>query len=92
MSNYRRGTYYEKRCRAILETAGYLVVESRGSHGPFDLVAASSMGVRLIQVKSGSARLSAADREAIQQIKTAANVSKEYWRIQQRSDPVIECL
>jgi Holliday junction resolvase len=92
MTNYRRGTYYEKRCRSILEAAGYLVIESRGSHGPFDLVAVSPRGVRLIQVKSGSARLSAIDRDAIEQIKTAENVSKEYWRIQKRSEPVIQWL
>ena len=91
-TNYQRGTYYEKRARQLLEQVGYTVIESRGAHGPFDLIAISALGVRCIQVKSNTARLSSGERESIALITTAPNVTKEYWRIQAHKDPVVEVL
>lgn len=57
MSSYARGTAAEKRTAARLRTDGYFVMESRGSHGPADLVAIKPGQVLLIQVKLGEARL-----------------------------------
>jgi Holliday junction resolvase-like predicted endonuclease len=48
---YRKGYRAEKKVRRILEQAGYHVVESRGSHGPVDLVALRDDYVLLVQVK-----------------------------------------
>lgn len=61
MNNYREGGPRRERARRELEGLGYLVVESRGSHGPFDLVAIPTSRceawrqktVRLVQVKVG---------------------------------------
>jgi Holliday junction resolvase-like predicted endonuclease len=61
MSNYRRGTRYEKKTRAWLEEQGYWVIEARGSHGAADLIALSDMAVLVVQVKSGR-KLSTGER------------------------------
>jgi Holliday junction resolvase len=54
---YRRGAYREKRAAELLRGDGYYVVESRGSHGVADLMAAKVGQVLLVQVKTGEARL-----------------------------------
>jgi Holliday junction resolvase len=58
MTSYGQGTYYEKRTAERLRDDGYFVLESRGSHGPADLVAVKAGQVLLVQVKKGSATLS----------------------------------
>jgi Holliday junction resolvase len=58
MTSYGQGTYYEKRTATRLRDEGYFVLESRGSHGPADLVAVKAGQVLLVQVKKGSAALS----------------------------------
>jgi Holliday junction resolvase len=55
VTNYAKGTRYEKKSRAWLEERGYWVVEARGSHGAADLVAINHDGVLVIQCKSGRA-------------------------------------
>lgn len=72
--SYRKGYATEKRAREALEGMGYFVVESRGSHGPIDLVAiplrrvseATDGLIRLVQVKYGSG-LKADDRLHLRQ-------------------------
>jgi hypothetical protein len=54
---YRAGYEAEKRVAHRLRADGYLVLESRGSHGAADLVAAKPGQVLLVQVKKGEARL-----------------------------------
>lgn len=58
---YRKGYRKEKRSRALLERDGFFVVESRGSHGAWDLVALdlnelrcdpNRPRARVVQVKS----------------------------------------
>lgn len=60
MSGYARGVYAEKRTAEQLRAEGYYVVESRGSHGVADLMAAKPGQVLLVQVKGGEARLDGA--------------------------------
>ena len=88
VTNYQRGVYYERRARQLLEAVGYTVSEARGSHGPFDLVAIGASGIRLIQVKSGVARLSPADRETIAGIAAPGVCSKELWKFPEKRGPV----
>lgn len=60
MSNYQKGTRNEKRSAAWLRKQNYLTLESRGSHGIFDIIA-YYVGdepllypfVRLVQSKTG---------------------------------------
>ena len=60
MSGYARGVHAEKRTADQLRADGYYVVESRGSHGVADLLAAKPGQVLLVQVKTGEARLDGA--------------------------------
>jgi len=54
---YALGVAAEKRTAEHLRRDGYFVIESRGSHGPADLVAVKPGQVLMIQVKRGEARL-----------------------------------
>jgi Holliday junction resolvase len=51
MTPYGRGTAAEKRTATALRKDGYVVMESRGSHGPADLMAAKPGQLLLVQVK-----------------------------------------
>lgn len=55
---YQRGNAFERRVKADLESRGYLVRQVRGSKGSFDIIAAQSSGVLLVQVKSGETPVS----------------------------------
>ena len=57
MTSYRRGLYREKETAARLGGDGYFVMESRGSHGPCDLLAVKIGQVLALQVKAGEADL-----------------------------------
>lgn len=57
MTSYRRGIYREKGTAARFGQDGYFVMESRGSHGPCDLLAVKKGQVLAIQVKAGEADL-----------------------------------
>jgi|GEM_PF-470723 len=89
----RKGQRSERRCIRALEAAGYLCTKSGGSLGLFDVIGIGAVDVRLVQVKSGTKRLTPIEREGIKALKVAPNVSKEYWRYLDRvRDPVIERL
>jgi hypothetical protein len=89
----RKGAKAERKCVKLLEAAGYLCTKSGGSLGLFDVIAIGEHDVRLVQVKSGTKRLTLLEREAIRELKVPANVSKQYWRYLDRvKDPVIEHL
>lgn len=88
-----KGTRAEHRCMRLLEQAGYRCTRAAASLGLFDVIAIGAVDVRLVQVKAGTARLSGTEREEIVLFKTAANVSKEYWRYPDRvRTPIIEVL
>jgi len=57
VTSYRRGLYREKETAARLGGDGYFVMESRGSHGPCDLLAVKIGQVLALQVKAGEADL-----------------------------------
>ncbi|MFZ8801301.1 MAG: hypothetical protein ACO2ON_03970 [Candidatus Nanopusillus sp.] len=49
---YKKGYYYERKVKKILEKEGYLVWRSPASKSPIDIIAINDKGyVRLIQVK-----------------------------------------
>jgi len=51
-NQYKRGYYYEKKVKQILEKDGYLVWRSPASKSPIDIIAINDKGyVKLIQVK-----------------------------------------
>lgn len=58
MSAYQRGDYREKRVKEQLEARGYIVWQTRGSHGVADIVALKrDTRPLLVQVKTGSANI-----------------------------------
>jgi len=57
VTSYRRGIYREKGTAARFGQDGYFVMESRGSHGPCDLLAVKKGQVLAVQVKAGEADL-----------------------------------
>lgn len=87
-----KGRRLEYRARDILERASYLVIRSAGSHGPFDLVALSPLGVRLIQVKANHA--GEAEIESLRMFSThPSNASKELWLFRDgQSEPIVKVL
>lgn len=89
----RKGSRAELKCIRILEAAGYCCTKAGGSLGIFDVIALGPRDVRAIQVKSGTARLSALEREQIQVTEVPPNCSKEYWRfVDYARTPIIELL
>lgn len=52
VTNYARGATYERKAKATLESQGYSVMRSAGSHSPADLVGLSPHSVKLVQVKA----------------------------------------
>jgi Holliday junction resolvase len=89
----RKGSRAELRCIRILEAAGYCCTKAGGSLGVFDVIALGPNDIRAIQVKAGTARLSPLEREAIQGLVLAPNVSREYWRFPDYCrEPLIQVL
>ena len=77
----------------LLAEAGFTCMRAAGSHGMFDVMGLSPTTVVLVQVKSGTARLSGLEREAIVGLAVPGCVSKEYWRFVDGSrSPLIERL
>ena len=93
MNTARKGSRAEHRCMRILTAAGYLCTRAAASLGMFDVVAIGATDIRLVQVKSGTARLSGLEREQITGLVVPGCVSKEYWRYPPGNRaPVIERL
>ena len=89
----RKGSRAERKAIKQLEAEGYCCTKAGGSLGLFDIVAIGAVDVRCVQVKSGTARLSAAERRAIAALVVPDNVSREYWRfLDYVPAPIIERL
>lgn len=93
MNTKKKGSRGERRAIKILEAAGYLCTKAGASLGMFDVVALGAHDIKAIQVKTGTKYCSATEREAMQLVQLAANVSKEIWRFPDRCRaPLIERL
>jgi Holliday junction resolvase len=68
-SPYSKGISAERRVKRGLENKGWLVRQSKGSRGPYDLYALKGGMKMLIQVKSGTA---SASRSEIRRLRKAA--------------------
>lgn len=65
MSRYAAGYRFERRITAHLEACGYVVVESRGSHGAADLIAGKPGRLLAVQAKGGATTMSHAEWNAL---------------------------
>lgn len=93
MNAKAKGSRAERRAIALLEAEGYVCTKAGGSLGLFDVVGIGSRDVRLLQVKAGTARLSADERRTIAALRVPANVTREYWRFPDRCRaPLIELI
>ena len=90
-SRKEKGRKRELRARRMLEECGFEVVRAAGSHGLFDLVAISSKGIRLIQVKTNR-KPPPAEMEALREFKApGCCATKEVWVFHDGTkEPVIE--
>jgi Holliday junction resolvase len=66
---YSKGLSAERRVKEKLESKGWLVRQSKGSRGPYDLYAMRGGRKLLVQVKSGTA---SASRREIRKLRAAA--------------------
>lgn len=93
MNRKAKGSRAERRTVRLLEEQGFICTKAGGSLGLFDVVAVGPESVRLVQVKSGEARLSRQERIAILAVRVPGNVTREYWRYPDYAPgPTIEVL
>ncbi len=84
MNTSAKGGRAERRARKMLEADGYTVVRAGGSLGPFDLVAFSQAGLRLIQVKCNRPPRPA-ERTALARFdKLPRGATREVWLFRDR--------
>jgi len=74
----------------ILRAEGWYCSRSAASHGPVDVFAAKDGEVRMIQVKSGRARLRAGDRETLRRWAHAYAGIAEVWYFRNRTGIIKE--
>jgi Holliday junction resolvase len=68
----------------LLRAKGWVCSRSAMSHGPVDVFAAKAGKVILIQVKSGSARMSQRDIKLLKSYALAFNADAEVWSFKKR--------
>jgi len=68
-STYSKGMTAERKVKRSLESKGWLVKQSKGSRGPYDLYAMRGGRKLLVQVKSGTASPS---KSEIRKLRSAA--------------------
>ena len=64
-SSYLKGISAERKVKSKLESKGWLVRQSRGSRGPYDLYAMKGGRKLLVQVKSGSSSFSRSQKSRL---------------------------
>lgn len=78
-SAYKKGKYYERKTRKMLEIDGYYTIRSGASKGIFDIIGIRESNIKLIQVKGGNSFLSPSERNSIKNFLVPNCVSKEAW-------------
>jgi len=92
MSNYFKGRRIEYEAKQLLETLGYTVCRTAGSHSPFDLIAFNRFKLRLIQCKYTASKGSfKREMSTIRGILVPPKCSKELW-IKRRNSNIFEVL
>lgn len=81
MAHYHAGRRAEYRTQRVLEAAGYWTTRAASSKGHFDVIAYRKGSIRFVSVKSGSARPTAVEREALTRLaKELTPHTVELWR------------
>jgi len=87
---YARGRSREYQVLKKLRDEGWYCSRSAASHGPVDVFAAKDGKIRMIQVKSGRARLRPGDRETLKRWAQAYAGTAEVWYFGKRRGIVRE--
>jgi len=80
--NYRRGYLAELKAIETLAKAGCVAARTAGSHSPFDVIAVSRAGVRLIQVrrvKTGAHGAAEKATDGLRSLPVPPGISREVW-------------
>jgi len=89
---YTRGRSREYQVLKKLRREGWYCSRSAASHGPVDVFAGKNGLVRMIQVKSGQARLRPGDRETLKLWAQAYAGIAEVWYFGKRAGTKIEVI
>jgi Holliday junction resolvase len=89
---YARGRSREYQVLKRLRREGWYCSRSAASHGPVDVFAGKDGMVRMIQVKSGRARLRPVDRDVLKLWAQAYAGVAEVWYFGRRSGTRIEVI
>ena len=89
---YARGRSREYQVLKKLRREGWCCSRSAASHGPVDVFAGKGRMVRMIQVKSGRARLRPGDREVLKLWAEAYGGVAEVWYFGRRIGTRIEVI
>ena len=76
---YNRGRMLEYRTMEKLAEIGEIPFRMAGSHGLCDVITICKSHVRLVQVKSGSASMSPAERESFALLRCPKGTIKQIW-------------
>jgi Holliday junction resolvase len=87
---YARGRSREYQVLKKLRREGWYCSRSAASHGPVDVFAGKDGAIRMIQVKSGRARLRPGDREVLKLWAQAYAGVAEVWYFGKRTGTRIE--
>jgi Holliday junction resolvase len=89
---YTRGRSREYQVLKKLRREGWYCSRSAASHGPVDVFAGKNGLIRMIQVKSGQARLWPGDRETLKLWAQAYAGVAEVWYFGKRTGTKIEVI
>jgi len=87
---YARGRSREYQVLKMLRREGWYCSRSAASHGPVDVFAGKDRTVRMIQVKSGRAKIKPGDREILKLWAQAYAGVAEVWYFGRRTGTKIE--
>jgi Holliday junction resolvase len=96
--NYANGANAERRIKRELEARGAFVVRAAGSHGCADLVALwphdgfSMTEPWLLQIKRGSGRATAEEREALKKAARRYGAAAQIVTVRPRKPDAWECI
>lgn len=88
-----KGARFERKSKALLESQGFMVVKSGGSLGEADLIAIRSGEVQLVQVKSGTNRMTKKEKASLAKLADGIGCTAVLHQWKDRvKDPVVEIL
>ena len=92
LTQYTKGRAYEYKALTILRKQGWLCSRSAASHSPVDIFAGKDGKLLLVQVKSGSGRVSDEAAETLREWGRAFDARVEIWSFRKRGGVEVKTL